>query len=389
MHHTLDEIDSSIQTFNPNEVLKQFAYRDQPLDFETGYLTGLFALAPYDETIRERFGEDRDLIERQSIALLCSLHNQSTYRQENSGEQIAGIVAAVLDHDIGRRTVFRPGIAAMDNCGMGGDLYRTPNVSTLAALIAAADGVAMAKHGSPGNTDAAGSSDFLAASGADLFCSPELAANALRETNFTYTEALDKQYKSIHLQSHHAARLAHMNDIIGPMTNPLAPELHTKKIVGINHLIEPKRVAEAYQVLNARGITNVEHGVFVRGFIDEAKNGGIDEVSVYAGGTSVAELEGGHVRTYHLQARDFGIPVQSYEEPPTGREGKVGYSNLILDDNVQGSNRNLVLANAAMAFYTAQGTPLEEGFKRAEQVLRSGGPREVLKTYARITRGDV
>lgn len=356
-------------------MLKQRAYRVRPLDFESSYLLGIYVLSPYSKAPRKLFRGNRRLAEIQSTAALCAFHNAGIYGSEASAEQIAGICAAVFDYDIAASEsgFLAPDVEyAVDNCGMGGDLYRTPNVSTLAALIAAADGITVCKHGSPGNTDSTGSSDFLLHLGLDLFAPKECVEKSAGQLCFGYTDALDTRYKTIHVQTHKTAKLAHMNDIIGPITNPLDPKLMKRRILGVNHLMEPKRVAEAYRILNERGITNLQHGLFVRGFVDEGGNGGIDEASVF-GGTSVAELEYGSIKTYELRAEDFGIKTQPYEEPP---EEKAEFSRQILEGKVKGAPRDLVIANAALLEYLAKGIDIREGFSRSMEILESGKARE-------------
>jgi anthranilate phosphoribosyltransferase len=239
----------------------------------------------------------------------------------------------------------------------------------------------MCKHGSPGNTDSTGSSDFLEYCGVNLFADKELVREGLERFNFGYTDALDIRYKSIHVQTHKSAHLAHMNDIIGPITNPLNPRLMKKRVVGVNHLIEPVVVAEAYQILNGKGITNLEQGLFVRGFVNKERNGGIDEVSIFEGGTIVAELRNGKIDVYELYAKDFGIQTQDYFEPP---KEKARFSKEILEGKTGGAPEKLILANTAILYYLAEGVDFEEGFKRAKSVLESRKPVKNLEEYSKL-----
>ncbi|MBU0666902.1 MAG: hypothetical protein KKC26_06060 [Nanoarchaeota archaeon] len=268
----------------------------------------------------------------------------------------------------------------MDNCGMGGDLFKTPNVSSIAAIIASADGITFCKHGSPGNTDSVGSSDFLEYLGVNLFANKEIVEQGVEKYNFGYTDALDTKYKLIHVQSHLSAHLAHMNDIIGPITNPVNPDLVKKRIIGVNHLIEPKTVAEAYNILNAKGLTNVEHGLFVRGFADKNRNGGMDEISLLPGGTIVAELNKGEICSYELFADDFRLPEASYEDiKPRG--DKKEFSKQILYGKIKGHPKNLILANTAIIEYLAHGLTLKQGVERANEVLESGKAVQNIEQY--------
>ena len=385
-----DEIRDLARGFSVNHILKNNAHQNKPLDFRTAYILGVFTLYPHKEYLKGLFEVERELAERQSIATLCALHNRETYLGIRSPDQIAGICAAIFDYDISMSqfSFLETDLDySMDICGMGGDLYRTPNVSTISALIAAADGIPLCKHGSPGNTDSTGSSDFLEFCGVNLFPDKEIVEEALTKFSFGYTDALDTRYKSIHVQTHKSAHLAHMNDIMGPITNPLHPKLMKRRVLGVNHLIEPRVVAEAYQILNEKGITYLEHGLFVRGFVDENRNGGIDEVSIFEGGTKVAELRRGRIEVYDLYAKDFGIGTQPYFEPPKGKLGKAKFSKEILEGKVEGAAMDLILANTAVLEYLARDISLEGGFERAKGVLKSAAAIRNLEGYIQFTGG--
>ncbi len=364
--------------------LKNHAYQNIPLTYEEAYDLGVYALVGCGGNA---------LAQIQSIALLCALHNRATYLwqwdekmekvhghrlPQTAAEQIAGICAAVFERDIACSEFgfFVPDVDyVIDNCGMGGDLIITANISTIAAFIAAAAGIPMCKHGSPANADEGryGSSDFISLiCGINTFVSKSEIEECISQLNFGYTEALDIRYKHIHQQTHKVAQLPHMNDIIGPITNPVNPRKLRRKIVGINHLIPPKIVAEAYAILNDKGITFLEHGLFVRGYTDGGHYEGIDEISVCEGGTQVAELKNGNIREFHLYASDFGIePIPAEAVSPVGNKGE--YSLRILRGEINGPRLNLVLANAAVLFYVAgRSSDLKECYKMAENVFRSG-----------------
>lgn len=375
--------------------LKDHAYQNIPLSYEEAYALGEYAIE----------GCNGDgLAQAQSIPVLCALHTKATYlwtpndrAQEihkhllprNAAEQIAGICAAIFDHDVKKseQGFFDPDVPyAIDNCGMGGDLIVTPNVSTVSAFIAAAAGIYMCKHGSPANADKGkyGSSDFIS-----LICKINSLApvsrleDCIKQTRFAYTEALDTRYKRIHLQTHKVAKLPHMNDIIGPITNPLNPQKITKRVLGINHLISPKIVAEAFRILNEKGITNLKHGLFIRGFADENRYEGMDEASICPGGTIVAELKDGEIKEFDLKAEDFGLsPVSVDQIKPQGNKGE--FSLKILKGEVKGPPLQMVLANSALLFYLAEKSrDWSECYKMAEEIHKSG---EAYKTMLSVQK---
>jgi len=169
-----------------------------------------------------------------------------------------------------------------------------------------------------------------------------------------------------------------MNDIIGPITNPLCPHVLTRRVVGINHVIPPRIVAESYQILNERCVTHLEHGMFIRGFISSDRYEGMDEVSICEGGTQVAELRNGKLREYKLHASDFGLTAVSTEaiSPPAGMS-KGEFSLGILMGEISGPPLQMVLANAAILFYLADcSQDLKECYAIAEAVHRKGAAYE-------------
>lgn len=365
--------------------LKDHAYQNIPLTFDEAYSLGLYVLEGC---------AGNQLAQIQSIAILSALHTRATYAWQwsegiechhdhrlpkNAAEQIAGICAAVFQNDIAvsQFGFLEPDVSyAMDNCGMGGDLIVTANVSTIAAFIAAASGIPMCKHGSPANADHGrhGSSDFISLLGINTYATKNEVEKCVEMEGFGYTEALDVRYKRIHLQTHNVAMLPHMNDIIGPITNPLSIRLMTRRVLGVNHLVSPRVVAEAYQILNERGVTNLQHGIFVRGFADSCRHEGMDEVSICEGGTQVVELRDETIFEYHLNAFDFGLnPVAPVAVSPPRGVSKGDFSLGILLGKIVGAPLEMVLANAALLFYLAERSQdLKECYEMAEIVHQDG-----------------
>jgi len=177
--------------------LKDHAYQNIPLNYEEAYYLGRYALEGCAGKV---------IAQIQSIATLSALHTKSTYNwthqkednyhnhrlPKNAAEQIAGVCAAIFQHDIEKSEFgfLKPKVDyAMDNCGMGGDLIVTANVSTIAALIASTAGITMCKHGSPANTDEGrhGSSDFISLIGMNLYAHKHEIERLVEEENFGYS----------------------------------------------------------------------------------------------------------------------------------------------------------------------------------------------------------
>jgi anthranilate phosphoribosyltransferase len=361
-------------------MIKGHAGRNIPLGYDEAYSLGLYL-------IEASAGNEQARI--QSFAVLSALHNMATYAwringrrtshplPQNAAEQIAGVCAAVFDRDIAVSEFgfLKPNVPfAMDNCGMGGDLILTANVSTIAAFIASAAGIPMCKHGSPGNATACGSSDFIDLCGINKFATREAVERCVETLAFGYTEALDVRYKHIHLQTHKIADLPHMNDIIGPITNPVLPEVLSRRVLGLNHMVPPAIAAEAYKTLNERGVTRLTHGLFLRGFAGSKEEGGMDELSICDPGTQVAELKDGVITEYWLRAEDFGIkpiPVEAVSPPSGMTKGR--FSMSIMEGNAPVSVMQMVLANAALLFYLAdRSQDLKQCYSMAEEFMMRG-----------------
>ena len=194
--------------------VKEHAARNIPLGYDESYELGIYLMkACRANKLARIFCRGIRLASIQSIGLLMALHNQATYAwkkngrkldhplPEDSSEQIAGICVAIFEHDIVKSKFgfLSPNVLyAMDNCGMGGDLTVTANVSTIAAFIAAAAGIPMCKHGSPANADGGrhGSSDFIDMCGINRFAKKKAVEKCVEELSFGYTEALDVRYKA-------------------------------------------------------------------------------------------------------------------------------------------------------------------------------------------------
>ena len=369
-------------------IVKEHAGRNIPLSYQEAYDLGMYLMAAC---------RGEELASRQIGAVLSALHNQALYAWQlngreskhplpcSSAEQIAGICAAVFNEDVAKSQFgfLKPSVPlAMDNCGMGGDLILTANVSTIAAFIASAAEIPMCKHGSPGNATACGSSDFIDMCGVDRFAEKVSVEQCVERLSFGYTEALDTRYKHIHVQTHRILELPHMNDIIGPTTNPLSPSILSRRVLGLNHMVPPIVAAEAYKILNKKGITHLEHGLFIRGFAGNREEGGMDELSICEPGTQVAELKNGEIREYWLSAKDFGISPMPIElvSPPAGMR-KSDFSMSILRGDAPEPCLQMAIANAALLFWLAQkSTCLKECYLMAQEVLMSG------KAYSRMLK---
>jgi anthranilate phosphoribosyltransferase len=258
----------------------------------------------------------------------------------------------------------------VDVVGTGGDGASTINISTMAALVAAAAGVCVAKHGNRAASSACGSADVLEATGLQLDLGPERAAEMLRESRFTFMFA-----PRYHPAMRNLAPIRRelgvktIFNILGPLTNPAGA---TVQIVGVAR-------AELLELLGdvLRGL-GVERGAIVHG------ENGIDEVAGDAP-TRVHSFDATGSRTWMICPQDFGIDVPL--ETIVGRSVDACREAFLgILGGERSARSDVVALNAALVLHVAgAAATLAEGLARAREILASG---EALRTYERAKRHE-
>jgi len=287
------------------------------------------------------------------------------------GETVDEVVGAARAMRARMTTIDFTAEAMVDTCGTGGDGSRSINVSTIAAFVVAAAGVAVPKHGNRALTSQAGAHDVIEALGLDPAPAPALSARCLREAKLAFLFA----------PAHHAATkhvagprkelgFRSVFNMLGPLTNPCGVRMH------VNGIFARERVellARAHAALGSQRAL-VVHGA-----------GGLDEFAP-AGATFVAELADGKVTTRELRPADFGLT----DSDPAGLAGGTPADNArIALDVLRGSGpeaaRSAVLMTAGAALYVSGAAPgLRAATEKAAAVLAGGGALGVLETLRRI-----
>ncbi len=253
----------------------------------------------------------------------------------------------------------------VDVVGTGGDNANTINISTMAALVVAATGIPVAKHGNRAASSACGSADVLEATGLPLDLAPERAAAMLRDSNFTFMFA-----PRYHPAMKNVAPIRRelgvktIFNVLGPLTNPARAQV---QIVGVSR---ESLVQQLGDVLRGLGVE--------RGAIVHAQSG-IDEVAGDVP-TAVYSFDTDGTRRWTIDPQEFGIN--------TPLAAIVGGSVDACRDaflSILGGERSpradVVALNAALVLHTAGDEPtMHSALDRARQVLTSG---EALKTYER------
>jgi anthranilate phosphoribosyltransferase len=290
------------------------------------------------------------------------------------GETVDEVVGAARAMRARALPLKVPAGIVVDTCGTGGDGRGTINVSTLAALVVAAAGVRVAKHGNRALSSRAGSADLLEALGVNVAAPVAAVERCLAEVGIGFLFAPAFHGATRHVASpRREIAVRTVFNLLGPLTNP-AGARHQLLGVYDGALLEP--MAEALRALGS------ERALVVHGA------GGLDELAP-AGDTEVAELQDGRVRRYRLAPRDFGLD----EEDPAGLQGGDAARNAEMARAVlagaRGAARACVVMSAAAALYAAGVAGLGDGARRAEQLLDDGSAARTLERLAALSREAV
>ena len=246
----------------------------------------------------------------------------------------------------------------VDTCGTGGDASGSFNISTAAALVAAAAGAKVAKHGNRAVTSRCGSADVLEALGIPIQLSPSDAATALRKHNFCFllAPAHHPQLKAV-MPVRKALGVRTILHVLGPLLNPAGAR---RQVMGVYQSRLVPLVAKAMLLLD------IHHAMVVHGA------GNLDEIAL-SGPTEIAEVRDNTITQYLITPEQFGLQ----RAPLAALEGGDANANALflksIFAGVQGPCRDVVLLNAAAVLVTAGlASDIRAGMIGAAKVLDSG-----------------
>jgi len=287
-----------------------------------------------------------------------------------TADEIAGCAEAMREHALPVRPRRND---LVDTAGTGGDGARTINISTAAALVAAAAGAGVAKHGNRAVSSACGSADVLEALGFDLDLTAERVAQSIDELGFGFLFAPTHHPAMRHaapVRSELAARTVF--NVLGPLTNPAGARA---QVVGV---YAPELVRTIAEVLAQLGATRafVVHGA-----------GGIDELSP-SGPNFVCEVVNGDIRARNIDPLEFGLPRCDPAELRGGspEENAAAIRGVFAGED--GGRRSAILLNAAGAIAAGgHADDLREGLELAREAVDSGAAAARLDALIAFTRG--
>ena len=303
----------------------------------------------------------------QNAAFLAALSTKSA-RAETTDE-IAGCAAAMRDHTT---KVDTGDLEVLEIVGTGGDNAGSFNISTTSALVCAAGGVKVAKHGNRAASSLSGTADCLEALGVNIDQSPEKCLELLEAVGMCFFFA-QKYHTSMKYVGSIRRELGFRTvfNILGPLTNPCSPSV---QLLGVydDYLVEPLA-----KVLMGLG---VKRGMVVYG---QEK---LDEISMSAP-TTVCEFQNGWYKTYTVTPEHFGLAACEKSDLVGGTPAEnAEITRNILSGRERGPKRGAVLMNAGAGLYLAgKAENWEEGVAMAAELIDSGKATETLEKLIAVS----
>ena len=302
----------------------------------------------------------------QNAAFLAALPTKSA--RAETRDEIAGCAAAMRDH----ATKVETGMDVLEIVGTGGDNAHSFNISTTSALVAAAAGIKVAKHGNRAASSKCGTADCLETLGVNIDQSPEKCVEMLNEAGMCFFFA-QKYHTSMKYVGAIRKELGFRTvfNILGPLTNPASPSM---QLLGVydEYLVEPLA-----QVLISLG---VKKGMVVYG------RDKLDEISASAP-TAVCEFRDGWCRKSVIAPEDFGLARCAKADLVGGTPAEnAAITRAILSGEERGPKRTAVLLNAGAALVIGgKAEGMEAGIRLAGELLDSGAATRTLEKVIEVS----
>ncbi len=301
----------------------------------------------------------------QNAAFLAALSTKSA--KAETADEIAGCAAAMRDH----ATKVDTGMDVFEIVGTGGDNAGSFNISTTSALVAAAGGMKVAKHGNRAASSNSGTADCLEALGVNIEQSPEKCVELLNEAGMCFLFA-QKYHSSMKYVGAIRRELGFRTvfNILGPLTNPASPSM---QLLGVydEYLVEPLA-----RVLSNLGINR---GMVVYG-MDK-----LDEISLSAS-TKICEIKDGWTKSYTITPEQFGFERCTKDDLRGGTPQENAQITRDILAGKTGHKRNAVLMNAGAALYIGgKADSMEEGIRLAAEIIDSGKAAKTLEKLIEVS----
>jgi len=325
----------------------------------------------YIQSISER----KNLSMEQAEGAIASIFTDATDAQigaflmgiKMKGETIDEIAGFARGMRAAARTIA-PDVAGtlVDTCGTGGDVHNTINVSTAAAIVTAAAGIPVAKHGNYAITSKSGSADVLKTLGIRIDLPPERVSECIEKVGigFLLAPVFHPAMKRVAMPRRELGVRTVFN-ILGPLTNPAGARA---QVIGVFDPVLCETLARVLALLGS------ERAMVVHG-------DGMDEISNISE-TVVASLDEGEVSTYTVKPEDFGLERAKVADIAGGTPEENAHDIVSIFEGVRGAKRDVVVLNSGAAIYVS-GTvsDLAAGVRKAEAVIDSGAALRKLREF--------
>ncbi len=264
---------------------------------------------------------------------------------------------------------------AIDTCGTGGDSRGTYNISTATALVLAACGLPVVKHGNRSVSSRSGSADVLEILGVKTDAEPEIAERCLKQCNIAFLFAPKFHPALRHVQPvRQELALRTIFNILGPLTNPAAPDFH---LLGVYNKSLLMPLAETLKALGTKSAWIV-HG-----------SDGLDELTI-TGSSSVTALKNGEITGFEITPEDAGIERVSLEDLKGGTPETNAAALSEAISGVETPYRNAIIFNAAAGLLiSGKSKDLKDGADMAKRSIDSGAVFSVLKKLVDVSNTKI
>jgi anthranilate phosphoribosyltransferase len=324
-----------------------------------------------DLTEDEAAGAMREVMEGHAPAASLGALLAALVMKGERPAEIVGFARTMREHSVKLST--SPG-EVFDTCGTGGDRSGTFNISSVAALVVAAAGVKVAKHGNRSVSSRCGSADVFEQLGVHVGATPAVVERTLEDANIAFFFA-----PTFHPSMKHAAQtrrelgIRTAFNLLGPLTNPAGAR---RQIVGVPRSELTDLLARALSMLGSDRAW-VVHGA-----------DGIDEIST-TGYTKVSECRNGAVHTFYVHPADFGLAKRAPADLQGGDAGRNAEIVRHVLSGAPGPARDVVLLNAGAALFVAgKASDVREGIELASGAIDAGDAQKTLERMIRGSRAE-
>jgi anthranilate phosphoribosyltransferase len=325
-----------------------------------------------DLTTEEASAVMQEVMEgRAAPAALGGILSAMAMKGERPAE-IVGFARTMRAHAV---KLSRPVGDVFDTCGTGGDRSGTFNISSASAIVVAASGVTVAKHGNRSVSSRCGSADVFEQLGVNVAATPAVVERTLADARIAFFFA-----PTFHPAMKHAGPtrrelgIRTVFNLLGPLTNPAGA---ARQIVGVprSELTEP--IARALMMLGS-----------IRAWVVHGADG-IDEIST-TGHTKVSECREGSVNTFYVHPADFGVAKASAADLRGGDATENAAIVRQILDGKSGAHRDVVVLNAGAALFVAgKATSVADGIRLAQKAIDTGAARDTLAAMVRLSHAEV